>query len=301
MLKVLASSITDKTNNKQKGEQPMNEQIVLKNDHGLGHSNGVQNYMRQATDVAGVCREIVSATAQKIGTNRYVRVEGWQSIAVAHGCVASARDVEKLEDGYRCIGEVKRMDNGQVISSAEGFLGNDEPMWANRPTYAKRAMCQTRAISRACRSAFAHIVVLIDKSLSTTPAEEVPHGGFEDINTDKYEKPIKLDTVKSDAISKADLADITNKLNAVVVKASGGEPRDMELKFGKHKGSTLREIAAFGNKGLDYLEWLSKQDLKPGADGKPYKNDIIRNEIIAEILMEVDSIAKGNPNDEIPF
>jgi len=279
----------------------MNEQIVLKNDHGLGHSNGVQNYMRQATDVAGVCREIVSATAQKIGTNRYVRVEGWQSIAVAHGCVASARDVEKLEDGYRCIGEVKRMDNGQVISSAEGFLGNDEPMWANRPTYAKRAMCQTRAISRACRSAFAHIVVLIDKSLSTTPAEEVPHGGFDDINTDKYEKPIKLDTVKSDAISKADLADITNKLNAVVVKANGGEPRDMELKFGKHKGSTLREIAAFGNKGLDYLEWLSKQDLKPGADGKPYKNDIIRNEIIAEILMEADSIAKGNPNDEIPF
>jgi hypothetical protein len=294
MQKVSAYSITDKTNNKQKGEQPMNELAV-------SNGNGVQNYMRQATDVAGVCREIVSATAQKIGTNRYVRVEGWQSIAVAHGCVASARDVEKLEDGYRCIGEVKRMDNGQVISSAEGFLGNDEPMWANRPTYAKRAMCQTRAISRACRSAFAHIVVLIDKSLSTTPAEEVPHGGFEDINTDKYEKPIKLDTVKSDAISKADLADITNKLNAVVVKANGGEPRDMELKFGKHKGSTLREIAAFGNKGLDYLEWLSKQDLKPGADGKPYKNDIIRNEIIAEILMEADSIAKGNPNDEIPF
>jgi hypothetical protein len=196
------------------------------------------------------------------------------------------------------------MDNGQVISSAEGFLGDDEPMWANRPTYAKRAMCQTRAISRACRSAFAHIVVLIDKSLSTTPAEEVPHGGFEDINTDKYEpapKLVKLDTVKSDSISKADLADITAKLNGVAVKTNGAEPRDMELKFGKHKGSTLRQIAAFGDKGLDYLEWLSKQDLKPGADGKPYKNDIIRNEIIAEILAEADAIAKGNPNDEIPF
>jgi hypothetical protein len=284
----------------------MNEQIVLKNDHGLGHSNGVQNYMRQATDVAGVCRAIVMETAQQIGKGdkKYVRVEGWQSIAVAHGCVASARDVERLEDGYRCIGEVKRMDNGQVISSAEGFLGDDEPMWASRPTYAKRAMCQTRAISRACRSAFAHIVVLIDKSLSTTPAEEVPHGGFEDINTDKYEpapKPVKLDTVKSDSISKADLADIAAKLNGVAVKTNGGEPRDMELKFGKHKGSTLRQIAAFGNKGLDYLEWLSKQDLKPGADGKPYKNDIIRNEIIAEILAEADAIAKGNPNDEIPF
>jgi hypothetical protein len=218
--------------------------------------------------------------------------------------VASARDVERLEDGYRCIGEVKRMDNGQVISQAEGFLGDDEAMWASRPTYAKRAMVQTRAISRACRSAFAHIVVLIDSKLSTTPAEEIPIGGFEDINTNKYAeapKRVTLDTVKADFISKADLADITNKLNGVVVKSNGGEPRDMELKFGKHKGSTLREIAAFGNKGLDYLEWLSKQDLKPGADGKPYKNDIIRNEIIAEILAEADSIQKGKPEDEIPF
>jgi len=274
------------------------------NELAVTNGNGVSTHIRQATDVAGACRAIVKETCQRIGQKDYVRVEGWQAIAVAHGCVASARDVERLEDGYRCIGEVKRMDNGQVISQAEGFLGDDEAMWASRPTYAKRAMVQTRAISRACRSAFAHIVVLIDSKLSTTPAEEIPIGGFEDINTDKYEpapKPVKLDTVKADFISKADLADITNKLNGVVVKSNGGEPRDMELKFGKHKGSTLREIAAFGNKGLDYLEWLSKQDLKPGADGKPYKNDIIRNEIIAEILAEVDAIAKGNPNDEIPF
>ena len=273
-------------------------QLVIQN------GNGVSTHIRQATDVAGACRAIVKETCQRIGQKDYVRVEGWQAIAVAHGCVASARDVERLEDGYRCIGEVKRMDNGQVISSAEGFLGDDEAMWASRPTYAKRAMVQTRAISRACRSAFAHIVVLIDSKLSTTPAEEIPIGGFEDINTNKYEeapKPVKLDTVRADFISKADLADITAKLNGVAVKTNGGEPRDMELKFGKHKGSTLREIAAFGNKGLDYLEWLSKQDLKPGADGKPYKNDIIRNEIIAEILAEADAIAKGNPNDEIPF
>jgi uncharacterized protein (DUF3820 family) len=95
------------------------------------------------------------------------------------------------------------------------------------------------------------------------------------------------------------LADITAKLNSTN-KTNGAEPRDMELKFGKYKGSTLRQIAAFGDKGLDYLEWLSRQDLKPGADGKPYKNDIIRNEIIAEILLEADSLRKGTP-DEIPF
>jgi hypothetical protein len=264
-------------------------------------TNGVASHIRQATDVAGACREIVKATAQRIGNREYVRVEGWQSIAVAHGCVASARDVEKIEGGIRCIGEVKKMDTGVVISTAEGFVGDDEPTWASRPTYAKRAMCQTRAISRACRSAFAHVVVLIDRNLSTTPAEEVPHGGFVDINTDKYEEPVKQDTVKSDSISKADIADITKKLNGVIVKTNGGEPRDMELKFGKHKGSTLRQIAAFGDKGLDYLDWLSKQELKLGADGNPYKNDIIRNEIIAEILAESDSIKKGTPKDEIPF
>ena len=165
----------------------MSETQIIQHQNGI---NGVAAHIRQATDVAGACREIVNATAQQIGQKRYVRVEGWQSIAVAHGCVASARDVERTEEGYKCIGEVRRMDTGQVIATAEGFLGFDEEMWAKRPTYAQRAMCQTRAISRACRSAFAHVVVLIDRNLSTTPAEEVPFGGFEEskqLNTDKYE------------------------------------------------------------------------------------------------------------------
>jgi hypothetical protein len=41
-------------------------------------------------------------------------------------------------------------------------------------------MAQTRAISRACRSAFAFIVTYMDAGLETTPAEEVPHEGFAD-------------------------------------------------------------------------------------------------------------------------
>ena len=143
-------------------------------------SNTVAAYHKQATDVAGVCKDIVQETAQKIGGRKYVRVEGWQAIATAHGCVASARDVEKIEGGWRAIGEVRRMDNGNVIATAEGFLGEDEPVWAKRMEYAKRAMCQTRAISRACRSAFAHVVVLIGGGLETTPAEEVPAEGFSD-------------------------------------------------------------------------------------------------------------------------
>jgi uncharacterized protein (DUF3820 family) len=164
----------------------------------------------------------------------------------------------------------------------------------------KRAMVQTRVLAGLAARRSHIVVVLIDRNLSTTPAEEVPHGGFDDINTDKYEKPVKQDTVKAESISKADLADITAKLNAPN-KTNGTEPRDMELKFGKYKGSTLRQIAAFGDKGLDYLDWLAKQELKPGKDGQPYKNDIIRNEIIAEILLESDALKKGDPLDEVPF
>ncbi len=102
------------------------------------------------------------------------------AIATAHGCIASSRDVKKTDGGWTAIGEIRRISDGALLSQAEGFVGLDETKtWAQRPEYACRAMAQTRAISRACRAAFAHVVVLIDENLSTTPAEEVPEGGFE--------------------------------------------------------------------------------------------------------------------------
>ena len=135
---------------------------------------------RASTDAAGLCREIVVATARNIQGRKYVQVEGWQAIAIAHGCVASSGQVERVDGGFRAIGKVIRMDTGAEIANAEGFVGDDESMWAKRPEYARRAMAQTRAISRACRSAFAHVVVMMNAGLSTTPAEEVPPGGFDD-------------------------------------------------------------------------------------------------------------------------
>jgi hypothetical protein len=250
--------------------------------HGNG-TNGVAAHIRQATDVAGACREIVKATAQRIGQKDYVRVEGWQSIAVAHGCVASARDVERVEDGWRCIGEVRRMDTGQVIATAEGFLGDDEEMWAKRPTYAKRAMCQTRAISRACRSAFAHVVVLIDRNLSTTPAEEVPFGGFDDkqLNADKYEEP-----------TAAEVKEITAQL-VEEKKTKDSEVKDMVVGFGKYKGQTVRQIAR-SSEGFSWLMWLNEQPLKNAPDGQPYKKDLQLRAVIKAVIEE-------DKKDEIPF
>jgi hypothetical protein len=166
-----------------------NQLVVSNGSHSVAH------YHKQATDVAGVCKSIVLETAQQIGGRKYVRVEGWQAIATAHGTVASARDVERIDGGWRAIGEVRRMDTGQVIATAEGFLGEDEPVWAKRPEYAKRAMAQTRAISRACRSAFAHVVVLIGSGLETTPAEEVPSGGFEDAHPRPAPRLVDADVI----------------------------------------------------------------------------------------------------------
>lgn len=132
---------------------------------------------RASTDAAGMCREIVMRTAKNISGRKHVSVEGWEAIAIAHGCAASALDVQRVNDegmgGFKCVGVVRRMSDGQEIARGEGFLGDDEQMWSKRAVYARRAMCQTRAISRACRSAFAHVVVMIDQGLSTTPAEEM--------------------------------------------------------------------------------------------------------------------------------
>lgn len=160
--------------------------------------------VRQSTDIASLCREIVIASSVVIDKRKYVRVEGWQAIATAHGCVASARDVARVEGGMIAVGEIRRMQDGQLIATAEGFVGEDEPTWyggeieknewkngqktgkriktvmPKRAEYAIRAMAQTRAISRACRGCFAHVVVLMNAGLSTTPAEEVPEGGFND-------------------------------------------------------------------------------------------------------------------------
>lgn len=151
--------------------------------------------MRRATDVAGVCREIVMKTASTIQGRKYVRVEGWQAIAVAYGCVASARDVANIYGpdgkllGVKAIGEVRRMSDGVAISTAEGFVGVDEPTWFGgrqngkdlppRAMFAVRAMAQTRSESRACRGAFSFVVTLIDSNLATTPAEEMEGVIFE--------------------------------------------------------------------------------------------------------------------------
>jgi hypothetical protein len=178
--------------------------------------------IRKATDVAFVCRAVVSGLAKDIQGKKYVPVEGWCTIATAYGCVPSIREVVEEERGIKAVADLIRA-NGTVVATAEGFVGLDEPTWSNRPMYARRAMAQTRAISRVCRTAFAFVVTLMDAGLSTTPAEEIPFGGESAATTTIDATPRPLASVASGT-------DAPERTQATRVR------------FGKSKGKFLCDI-----------------------------------------------------------
>jgi hypothetical protein len=218
---------------------------------------------RQATDAAGICRDVVLKTAITLQGRKYVRVEGWQAIANTYGCVASACDVEKIDGGYRATGQVRRIDNGHVIVEAEGFVGDDEKSWANRPEYAKRAMAQTRAISRACRSAFAFVVAMMDAGLETVPAEEVEH-------VEHHREPVVVrPKFEATAVAAANAGDMERSRLAVQKATTADSLLDMSqvtekrLKSGFYTPAQADELLNLINGKLD---WLSSKPKDRGTD-----------------------------------
>lgn len=222
-------------------------------------SSNVEAY-RASTDAASICKDIVVQTATTIQGRKYVGVEGWQAIAIAHGCAAGSRDVEAVPGGVRAIGEVRRMLDGVVIATAEGFVGEDEPTWyggqmrgktlPKRADYAIRAMAQTRAISRACRSAFAHVVVMMNAGLATTPAEEVPHEGFDPVTGEVDGKP---EEVKIPGISK-----IKERLRAMQV--AGDDPAITLEGFRKLKRDNREDLKTIRDAG--HFWWTGQGDVE---------------------------------------
>lgn len=250
--------------------------------------------VRQSTDIASLCREIVIASAVVIQERKYVRVEGWQAIATAHGCVASARDVKRVEGGMVATGEIRRMQDGQLIATAEGFVGEDEPTWyggfiekdewagargqrkktgkkirtelPKRPEYAIRAMAQTRAISRACRGCFAHVVVLMDAGLSTTPAEEVPHGGFDDNYETVAQTPEPQPEKKPEPERELTEDEKFNKTVLTIRKRVTKERGDLNAIQLEEAWCVILAQAIPGKEGTTKLEDFTREELKAGWD-----------------------------------
>ena len=277
--------------------------------------------MRQSSDVAGVCREIVKKTAHPIQGKNYVCVEGWQSIATAHGCVAGAEEPKVVDGGVQSMGYVKRMSDGMVLSTGYGFVGDDEKTWSKRPEFAKRAMAQTRGISRACRSAFSHVVTLMDAGLMTTPAEEM--SGVEEAKGSRQttiKQPPKKEAPKTVDVAEVGKGEPTNNHqgNHQTTTPIGDLPVKGEwfahtLGFGKHKGKTLGDIA---EEDPQYLEWLPKRTIKPKEDGSLWDSDIELNRMlegykldglegVGQMVQDVVAVATADvkplEDDDVPF
>jgi hypothetical protein len=143
----------------------------------------------KSNKVAELCRAIVEATSIKLAGKNYIPIEGWQSIAAAWGCTPGTEEPQRTEDGYRVKAVLKRDADGMILSTAYGFVGDDEAIWAKRTRHANEGMAQTRAMSRVCANKFRFIPVLMKiENLATTPFEEMP-GVDDHPSTSRHPEP----------------------------------------------------------------------------------------------------------------
>jgi hypothetical protein len=136
-------------------------------------------------------------------------------------------------------------------------------------------MAQTRAISRACRSAFAHVVVMMNAGLSTTPAEEVPMEGFDGVHEAEFsDAPMQREQPAPQREARA-VVTVTpeheimleDKMReagvdpAIFLKPSGVScARDLpEAHFAKAMESLNRRIAAIQSKNPQRSEELADE------------------------------------------
>jgi hypothetical protein len=137
--------------------------------------------------------QLLTALAPVIKSNHIIEQRGQSYVCVAGGiaianalgyAISTGKVVFNDEaDGQYYSAEASLIDaiNGKVIGSAEGFVGMDEDRWRDQPIYARRSMCQTRAVARLLRQNFGHIYVALGHS--DTPSEEIPQGDFTVTNT----------------------------------------------------------------------------------------------------------------------
>ena len=264
--------------------------------------------------VANAVRDGVLGQTIEIQGKKYIQSPGWAMIANAFGFVVSGGDVRREGEGFVAKAFLKRMDNGVIVAEAEGYVDRTEPRWKTAAEYALRSMAQTRAASKVCKMALASCVPLMGvKNLMVTPAEEVPEGGFPSqvsqasvrvVSSAPVTTPAQLPDVEfaKDFAKVISRESVPAPAPAVRAVRDPNQPtRDMAIMFGKYKGQTIRQIAREED-GLRYLEWLSRQELKLANDGRPFKKDVERNEIIAEVLLEnPENSEKKEGEDDLPF
>jgi len=145
---------------------------------GLVRANSPTDLVLRATEAANALSDVIENKRlySVISGKRYVRCEGWTTLAAMLGFLPREETVARRDDGtYEASVALVRITDGTVLTRASAECGMDEPTWKSRPNYARRSMAVTRATSKACRIALSWVMALT--GYEVTPAEEVPHDG----------------------------------------------------------------------------------------------------------------------------
>ena len=224
----------------------------------------------QATEEANVLAGVIEKQKlfSMIQGKRFVKVEGWVTLATLRGCLPREVEVQELPEGrYVAIVELVRMSDGAVLTRASAECGGaGDTIWMSRPSNARRSMAITRATGKAARVAFSWVMALA--GFEVTPAEEMDHVGGQSQTEDNSGPTPRATQAPSRQGSARGVPSSEN--DGVREAASVGDATPgFVLGFGKHKGMHTSEV---DNGYLHFLiDSYEKNILDPAKES--YKND----------------------------
>lgn len=183
----------------------MSNEIMLRECDILNVEYKFEDKIQVATDVATALSQVIESQQlyQKFGDNKYVTVDGWNTLGTMLGCTPYVESVEdvtsifgngkrKNEKVFQATVSIRRGDT--VLARANSICSNTERGKENQDTYAIYSMAQTRAIGKCYRMALGWIIKM--GGYSSTPAEEMQEEMVK-VNKQKAWNNAKAKTMKT--------------------------------------------------------------------------------------------------------
>lgn len=140
---------------------------------GLFATDKPREVIAKAVEVADALMEVVrkKGWAKKIQGREFLELPAWQTIGAMLSVTPFCEWSRPIEGGWEARVVVRKSD-GAEIAAAEAQCTRSERTWSSRDDYAIRSMAQTRATSKALRSALGFIAAIA--GFEDTPAAEMP-------------------------------------------------------------------------------------------------------------------------------
>ncbi len=152
-------------------------ELVTLEQHGVSlfGTNDPVETMQKAGDVAAALKDVLvkQNMTTTIRGKTHVNVEGWTTLGSMLGIVPVIVWTREIDGGWEARAEARTM-TGHVVGAAEAMcVAAEGGNWGPKATSnARRAMAQTRAMSRALRGPLGFVVTLA--GYQATAPEEMP-------------------------------------------------------------------------------------------------------------------------------